>query len=503
MEHLHIVLLAGAATAAVMPSESAQAAAHASLSPAEAAALFERNAFLLLQDLPPSSLVVLDGYAAVSDVHFEGYKLVPPGVHLLAWRPAARAGGDAGGEMGIRNVLLRYFAPHEVVHRQYDPAADLWTHDPGTPLLVSREHLQTLDRSLAPYPVAQHAAWCNLTHYLARTPATIQRVFCVRLDRADATCDSFTPVAEPTDTHEHRRARSHKEMGIAFSDIPIARSSAPNARDDAEVLVEGAASDSDIASTSSDEAEAPAAAPPPSTAVLRFTPFSLQRSWPPEARGAERTRWSMDKSWLLDDVLRRASAADQLAGAAGDMLQCEALLRELELAFLLFLHGNNAAALEHWQALVTLFCRAPTRLGAPGRLEVHPCEWSDESERMAPAHAAALETHTAFLTVLRTQLAALPADAWAEELAAAELSMLDDLAQLRANIARSLGTWASQCAENTPEPAHEHLLVAWRKLSALARERFGWALDEQLDEEAEADGEDGDDAPVVVDTGYL
>lgn len=487
-----------------MPPDPAPAAAPTSLSPAEAATLFEENAFLLLQGLPPSSLAVLDGYAAVSDVHFEGYKLVPSGVHLLAWRPAARAGGDAGGEMGIRNVLLRYLAPHEVVHRQYDPATDAWTHDPGTPLLVSREHLQTLDRSLAPYPVAQHAAWSNLTQYLTRTPATIQRVFCVRLDRDDATCDSFTPVAEPADAHDHRRASSHKEMDIAFSDIPTARSSAPNARENAEVLVEVAASDSDGASASSGEAELPAAAPPPSTAVLRFTTFSLQRSWPPEARGAERTRWSMDKSWLLDDVLRRASAADHRAGAARDMQQHEALLRELELAFLLFLHGNNAAALEHWQALVTLFCRAPSRLGAPGRLEVHPCEWSNESERVAPAHADALETHAAFLSVLRTQLAVLPADAWSQELAAAELSMLDDLAQLRTNIARSLGTWASQCAEkNTPEPAHEHLLVAWRRLSAICHERFGWALDEQLDEEAEADEDKEDDAPVVVDTGYL
>ena len=53
-----------------------------------AQALYERHAFLLLQGLPRSSLVALDTYAARTDTHFEGFKLIPPGLHCLVWQAA-------------------------------------------------------------------------------------------------------------------------------------------------------------------------------------------------------------------------------------------------------------------------------------------------------------------------------------------------------------------------------------------------------------------------------
>lgn len=38
---------------------------------------------------------------------------------------------------------------------------------------------------------------------------------------------------------------------------------------------------------------------------MEFTPFDIRQSFPKGATGEEVTRWSLDKSWLAQDLLRR------------------------------------------------------------------------------------------------------------------------------------------------------------------------------------------------------
>lgn len=38
---------------------------------------------------------------------------------------------------------------------------------------------------------------------------------------------------------------------------------------------------------------------------MEFTPFDLRKSFPTGASGDEITRWSLDKSWLVKDLLKR------------------------------------------------------------------------------------------------------------------------------------------------------------------------------------------------------
>lgn len=39
---------------------------------------------------------------------------------------------------------------------------------------------------------------------------------------------------------------------------------------------------------------------------MDFTAFDIRKSFPPGASGDEVTRWSLDKSWLLRDLLKRS-----------------------------------------------------------------------------------------------------------------------------------------------------------------------------------------------------
>ena len=130
--------------------------------------------------------------------------------------------------------------------------------------------------------------------------------------------------------------------------------------------------------------DADTAAPAP--AVL-FTALDLRRSFPPDASPADRTRHSLDKSWLLEHVLlarwapfgtrrrrrrlRRRCPAASRSGAAGSRCgtrdspgaagrptagDAHEVLGELELAYLLFALGHAFEGFEQWKRLVLLFC---------------------------------------------------------------------------------------------------------------------------------------------------
>lgn len=377
------------------------------LSQAQACELFERNGFFIVQGLPRGSYVALDGHSAVTDHGFEGYKFVPPGVHLFVWRAEEE-------DIGMRSVFIHYFDQGSVVLRIYDALSDTWSCD--TNLLVSRDHLRSLDTHLASYPFPQLRNWQSLTHNIAVSKNTIERIF-------TGECDSFTAIG------------------------------------------------SDRAS-------------------LNMTQFDLRRSWPPNATGAERTQWSIDKSWLLAHVLQEA---------AGDAVSHTALLAEFELCFVLALYANNAATLEHWAAIHSLFCRSSARIGAPSYHALHPCEWDDEKTRSETAKPN-LDAHIAFMHTLNAQLNELPDDAWTHQLAEQEAGIVDDLLQLQRSIGRALGAWAATKRvreEPTAEPPFDILISEWRALCNTGR-RWGWHLGAELDEEAEAASETDEDAPVVV-----
>ncbi|WFD44462.1 hypothetical protein MPSI1_003130 [Malassezia psittaci] len=466
-----------------------------------------KNACWLLSGLPRGSYLGLDMGSARIDTKFQGYKDVPPGLHCLTWQAASNS--EEMVTAGVRTALFLYTSSEQTVAREYDQKADAWHTighvDDHADVIVSPEYLETIKTQLAPYTSDPH--WRSLVIRLNTNHITLYRVFqCTA--KTDASCDSFSPLAQHEDftSDQELRRNSPKQQGIPLSSGTTHRRT-QDARDDVDILVEGAHSDHESdKSSSSDDTASFTHTQNFSMDQLNFTPFPLQRSWPPEARGLQRTKYSQDKSWLLDQVIKRAQAADQSYARSlarwnknSEGAEYDALLREMELVFVLFQQVNNADACNHWLALITLFCKAASRLGAPEIYALHPCEWQPE----LPDHEPQLEAHIAFLQLLTSQMQVLPENLWTDQLIVEQDRLLTDLAELRSNIARALGAYAATHKDSQSHvyQPHDKLVNAWSAFSATTKDRFQWTLDASLDEEIEAlnEVEQGEDAPVIVD----
>ncbi|KAJ2480867.1 hypothetical protein IWW56_002177 [Coemansia sp. RSA 2131] len=71
-----------------------------------------------------------------------------------------------------------------------------------------------------------------------------------------------------------------------------------------------------------------------------FTPINIRHSFPPRATPDELRRFSKDKSWLLRSILQSRTSAD--------------ILGEFQLAFLVILVGQNFCGIEHWKRILHL-----------------------------------------------------------------------------------------------------------------------------------------------------
>ncbi|CBQ70577.1 conserved hypothetical protein [Sporisorium reilianum SRZ2] len=472
---------------------------------------------LLLNGLPPRTQLTLDAHseAYLTNEQFAGIKALPPGWRCVSWSiPASDASSnEAAGpsQASTRNILLRWF-DDDVAVRELDRVQQrlVASHDTGIgrsrrrhvtrtldpsssrsiPTLVSPEVLASVESRLLPYPSEAYEAWRNATRHLSLGGGDVGRqvvakVLGVDSASGDAMTDSFAAgPSRSADVKEEAVLQRTGNLGRNEKGKLIWGKSRP-APQPFEVTVDDEADDSAATSRKRTTAD-PAPSSSSDDDSLHFTPFDMRRSWPPNSLGPEITRWSQDKSWLLQDVARRSRTG--IAQAQWYL----PLMCELELAFVVFVTANNVYAYEQWTHLVALFCRSAEMLGAQLAFQLHPAH--APAPLCAVQAQPALDAHTAFLGTLRAQLLLLPRDFWTTQTSPHEESTLvAQLDALRANIARALSA--------AREPHAEQLVHAWRSLSHSCV-RFGWNLDARLDEEAEVQddlaAEDGEDAPVIV-----
>lgn len=507
------------------------------------------GAKLLLSGLPPRTQIALDAHSEtfVTNDQFSGIKSLPPGWHCISWSIASAepSSGDTAGpsESSVRNILLRWFDKDETVVRELDRlqerlvvpdqlgsssseasrlssigrsrrhrvtrTADLNINQ-NTATLITPDVLGSIEPSLLPYPADAKAAWQRATQHLSLKGGAIGRKVVARtlgVDRtsSDSTTDSLATGPSRGDDvkDENSLSRNEGNPGRREDGKLIWGRSRPQT-ESFEVDVDGEDSDETqasavsaarkrSASSGSDDGEE-------QDEEVLFTTFDLRRSWPASSVGAEITRWSQDKSWLLQQVALRS----RLGIADSDSREgwYVPLLCEFELAFVLFIMATNAYAFEQWKDLIALFCRSSSMLGAQSAFQLHPST-TDDHPHLPEGTAVDLNAHVAFLITLKSQLSILPTDFWSSQSTTQQEShLLKQLDVLRSNIARSLST-PSEEHQKAHEHQREQLVKAWRTLSHSTASRFGWTLDSRLDEEAEVEGdieaEEGEDAPVVVD----
>ncbi|CAK9781212.1 hypothetical protein CC85DRAFT_305890 [Cutaneotrichosporon oleaginosum] len=207
--------------------------------------------------------------------------------------------------------------------------------------------------------------------------------------------------------------------------------------------------------------------------TIRLPVFDLKRSWRAGAPAEDVTRWSRDKSDLWARV----------CGAHGGP---RALLGHTALAYILFAQVWNAPALGAYRRLVALQCRAHAALAEP---ELFADAFG--SGDMAGNAQDARETALAFVELLVAQIGSLPEHA-AVEVPDLEEFFEGEIEALRRGLGAALavrGWWGLA----------KRAQAAWSQLRAVAAKR-GWSIDTLPQGDEEEDEEEGEYAPVVVET---
>lgn len=185
--------------------------------------------------------------------------------------------------IGVRHALLHFVKPQETIVRRWDVAGEsferprkrvrLTATTDAEADVVSSDHLQTLDNSLAPYPFEKYQRWQRLTRFIDER--CVGRVLGFD-QRGDAAVDALMGALGEADGTEARTGQT--TWGKPREDVVT---------------------------------EAPVAAL--ADAVLRFLEFDLRRSWRAGAVGEEVSANAKDKSWLLRDVVDRRLAGGALS----------------------------------------------------------------------------------------------------------------------------------------------------------------------------------------------
>ncbi|KAI9102677.1 A1 cistron-splicing factor [Phlyctochytrium arcticum] len=431
-------------------------------------ALFDKGAIIIFLNAPPNLEFGIDCYAWTTGPKFLGIKLVPPGSHFVYYA-AKGAGLGAGG--GVRTGWWRIFKEGEIVVKKWNTdAEDVFEDSEMDPDEVERCKLSVreMDRFLGLYPltpegddpVSPYQKWLNLTTKIRASDIKI-------ILPKNGKLSAMTCVSRFTDV-EHEKIRKQMEAMIktqkeASNGVKVEGTIAEEKPSKIMEIIEEPEETKDTAENPPTEME---------TLRLEFTVIDLKRSFPPGATGAQITKYSQDKSWVLLNLLETAYKND-----------ITALLGELQLSFIIFLIGQVFDGFEQWKTMVHLLCQ------------------SEEAVQQRP------DLFTAFIDVICAQLTNHPVDFFDDALSAETF-----LRSTLINVYQSLVKYSSSQPTGTPSstsivPASSSssdLRLAAGHLRQTVKQRFGWDLvseiarmkQEELDEEDVDLG--GEYAPMVV-----
>ncbi|CAI2177495.1 19959_t:CDS:2 [Funneliformis geosporum] len=363
-----------------------------------AQALFNQGAFLLFLNAPEGLEFGIDYNSWKIGPKFKGLKLIPPGLHFVFYSTS-----DKSGTSGLRTGFFKFYESKEIVIKDWDNTLeDVKKSEQLDPEQIKRlkTDMRQFDPFLGPYPLSPPTNWqklIRLTNYI--TPRLISIIL-------------------PNDG---------KVTNISSSTV------------DEEELI-------NLGDSRYGESD-----------IILFTKFDLKKSWKLGATGQEVTKYSQDKSWLLDELLTKSYDNNY-----------KELLGELQLAFVCLLMAQNYAGFVQFKNLVQLICSCQEAL-----------------EKYADT------LFIDFIDVLNYQLEECPQDFF-HEILAENNYLIHSLKIFRRNILDSINASSQQQSQKF------HVLRRrFEKFRGFLNKRFHWGIvDEELAKEEEE--EEGEYAPVVV-----
>ncbi|GBF99801.1 hypothetical protein Rsub_12554 [Raphidocelis subcapitata] len=306
-----------------------------SLDPDSARRLAGAGATLLLLDVPQATLLGLDQQVFVVGPRFKGVKMVPPGVHMLSYQAADRAGAASPA---VSTFLA--LGPREVVVRRWSPADEglvpLPDEDEAARYAEGARRFD-FDSGLAPYDLAAYGVWRELTAFV--DAALLKRLLPVGSE-ISVMAEALDPeLLQPRTQAEQRLVQQLRE-GHARQQERAAACGQGASMEDA-----GGSRAKAAASTSGQPDGDPSHAGGQQTRWGRCFYTRLPRFIAaPGATGAELTAVNLDKSGALEAV----------AAETGDP-SGHSLLGELQFAYAAFLFGQSLEGFLQWKALLGLF----------------------------------------------------------------------------------------------------------------------------------------------------
>ncbi|KAJ3283799.1 a1-alpha2 repression [Borealophlyctis nickersoniae] len=311
---------------------------------ATANALFEQCALLLFLDAPQNLEFGIDFNTWKTGPRFKGLKLIPPGLHFVYYSALSKF-----EQSGVRTGFFKYFEPREIVIKQWNPKEeDIFSDSHLDSDQLERyqfSDIRDFDPSLGVYPlvptpehpVHTYGKWLHLTTHIS------SRILDRVIPSQDHKISSMTSVSRFSDLD----AAVMREKGVKGETGGAgAVEGDDKTREAVSKKQEGGVEGEQQLTVGTDTT--PTSSPNGALEELRlhFTHVDLKRSFPDGASASDITKYSLDKSFLLEKLLK------------SDYRDYKDLLGELELSFIVFLIGQVYDGLEQWKTLVQLVCQS-------------------------------------------------------------------------------------------------------------------------------------------------
>ncbi|XP_011097134.1 protein AAR2 homolog [Sesamum indicum] len=260
------------------------------MDPETALEFVKHGATLLLLDVPQYTLIGIDTQMFSSGPNFKGIKMIPPGIHFVYYSSANREGSEFSPVVGF----FIDATPSQVIVRKWDQNKMLEEEEGRYSDAVKRLEF---DKQLGPYTLSQYGDWKRLSSYI--TKDTVERIEPIGGEISVA-CESEMVG---------KFSKSAMEKALA-EQLKSSKFSAPEEKSQKRGCYY--------------------------TAIPRVVKHKGMC-------GKELTSLNIDKTQLLEGILMKEYGGDE-----------DALLAELQFAFIAFLMGQSLEAFLQWKLLVSL-----------------------------------------------------------------------------------------------------------------------------------------------------
>ncbi|KAG0056992.1 a1-alpha2 repression [Gryganskiella cystojenkinii] len=340
--------------------------------------LFKAGAILLVLDAPQNQLEFgIDVNCWNTGPRFKGIKIIPPGPHFVYYslhntkkvteQQPEHNDTTAGGEHGtvevaeagttggeVRIGFWHQFESGEVLVMKWNAYNEEMELEKDQEQVARyKAGIQEFDPFLGAYPLlpptSTYPAWLKLANHINRP--TIESIFVSGgfVDSHDDQLqDELSRATKIIDRQQKEDKEKTEAEERAKNPMPSQKSRKTTTIEEEEEDVE---EEEDIAM---DTESAPEGVPADkfktksNSTVVKFTPINLRASFRKGAVGEEVTRYSLDKSWLLNNLFTTVYKSG-----------------EYQAAFVTMLLSYHLGAFRQWKSMTILVCQSTEAVSSP------------------------------------------------------------------------------------------------------------------------------------------